>query len=128
MIVENIIFQYLSWQIFEMPKNILKAWKNFLLFSLNYFSVPLLLKTFFSHWRRYRWEYPKGFDFGIYFEVFFSNLISRSLGIVFRSVLIIVGLILEILILFAGFFIFLGWLILPILLIFGLYYGFRILL
>jgi len=125
---ENIFWQYLIWQFFEVPKGILKAWRNFLKFYLiNYFSIPLLIETFFAHWRRYRWFYPKGFDVGQYFEVFFSNFISRILGAVMRSFLIIIGISVEIFIIFIGFFILLGWFLLPVLLIFGLYYGFRIL-
>lgn len=128
MIFENIVFQYIFWQIFEVPKNIFKAWKNFFLFYLNYFSIPELVKTFFSHWRRYRWEYPKGFELGIYFEVFFSNLISRSLGVVLRTFLIIAGLIWEIFIIFSGLLVLIGWFLLPILLILVLWHGLRILL
>jgi hypothetical protein len=124
----NMLFQWLFWQFFEMLGNILKSWKNFLKFNLNYFSVPLLLKTFFSPWRRYRWSYGKGFDIKRYFEAFFSNLISRILGAILRSFLIFIGLLAEIFIIFAGTIIFLGWLALPILLIFGIYHGFRILL
>jgi len=125
---QNIFLQWVIWQFFEVPGNILKAWWNFLKFYLiNYFSIPLLFETFFAHWRRYRWFYPKGFDVGQYFEVFFSNLISRILGAVMRSFLIIIGILVEIFIIFIGFFIFLGWFLLPILLILGLYYGFRIL-
>ena len=125
---ENIFWQYLIWQFFEVPKGILKTWWNFLKFYLiNYFSIPLLIETFFAHWRRYRWFYPKGFDVGQYFEVFFSNFISRILGAVMRSFLIIIGISVEIFIIFIGFFILLGWFLLPVLLIFGLYYGFRIL-
>jgi len=122
------ILQWVIWQFFEVPGNILKAWWNFLKFYLiNYFSIPLLIETFFAHWRRYRWFYPQGFDVGQYFEVFFSNLISRILGAIMRSFLITIGIFVEIFIIFFGFFIFLGWFLLPILLILGLYYGFRIL-
>ena len=126
--MENIFLQWLSWHFFDVPRSILIAWKNFLRFNLNYFSIPLLLKTLFSPWRRYQFTYGKGFDIGRYFTVFFSNLIFRLLGAVMRGFLIIIGLLVEIFIIFAGFMVFLGWLILPILLIFGLYYGFRILL
>ena len=126
--MQNIVFQWLSWQFFDVPKEILKVWKNFLKFNLNYFSVPLLIKTFFSPWRKYRMSYGKGFDIGRYIEVFFSNLLFRTLGAIMRSFLIILGLLVEIFIIFCGIIIFLGWLILPILLIFGLYHGFRILL
>jgi len=126
--MENIFLQWLSWHFFDVPRSILIAWKNFLRFNLNYFSIPLLLKTLFSPWRRYQFTYGKGFDIGRYFTVFFSNLIFRLLGAVMRGFLIIIGLLVEIFIIFAGFIVFLGWLILPILLIFGLYHGFRILL
>ncbi len=125
---QNIFLQWVIWQFFEVPGNILKAWWNFLKFYLiNYFSIPLLIETFFAHWRRYRWFYPKGFDVGQYFEIFFSNLISRILGAVMRSFLIIIGILVEIFIVFIGFLILLGWFLLPILLILGLYYGVRIL-
>jgi hypothetical protein len=123
----NIFFQWLFWQFFEVSGNILKAWRSFLLFNLNYFSIPLLLKTFFSHWRKYRWSYGKGFDIKRYLEAFFSNLISRILGAIVRFFLIFIGLLAEIFVIFAGGIIFLSWLVLPALLIFGLYHGFRIL-
>lgn len=124
---QNIFFQYLSWQFFEMPGNLIKAWKNFLKFNLNYFSIPLLLKTLFSPWRRYKWSYPQGFDIGKYLEVFVSNLISRILGAIMRIFLIVSGLVFEIFLIFGGIVVFLGWLILPFLLILGFYYGFKIL-
>ena len=128
MITENIFFQWLAWQFFDVPRGILGAWKNFLKFGLNYFSIPFLLKTLFSPWRRYLWAYPKGFDLGKYFEALASNLISRILGMISRVFLIIIGLLFEIFLIFIGFFIFLGWFLLPIFLILGLYHGFRIIL
>jgi hypothetical protein len=127
-ISQNIFIQYLLWQFFEVPENILKAWRNFLLFNLNYFSIPLLLKTFFSPWRRYSWSYPKGLQIGKWLEVFFSNLISRVLGAIMRIILIFIGILVEIFFFLVGAIIFLGWLILPVLLIFGFFYGFKILL
>lgn len=124
---QNIFFQYLSWHFLEVPRDILGGWKNFLKFGLNYFSIPLLIKTLFSPWRRYQWAYPKGLQIGKWFEAFFSNLISRLLGAVMRIFLIFFGLLVEVFIIFSGAIIFFGWLVLPILLIFGLSHGFRIL-
>jgi len=123
---QNIFFQWIFWQFFEVPKNILKAWRNFLKFNLNYFSIPLLLKTFFSPWRRYKVSYGKGFDFGRYFEALFSNLIFRILGAILRSFLIFIGLLVEFFIIFAGIIVFFGWLVLPALLIAGLIFGIKI--
>ena len=125
---QNILIQYFLWHFLEQSKAILKAWKNFLLFNLNYFSIPLLIKTFFSPWRRYSWSYGKGFDLKRYFSVFISNLISRLLGAAIRFFLIAIGILAEISLILLGIIVFLGWLFLPFLLILGIYHGFRILL
>jgi hypothetical protein len=127
-IQRNILVSYLIWYFFDIPKEILKGWKNFLVFNLNYFSIPILIKTFFSHWRQYKWSYGRGFDFKRYAEAFFSNMISRTLGAMVRSVLIFIGILTEILILIFGSILFLGWLILPAILIFGLIFGLKMIL
>lgn len=124
--MSNIIFQYLQWHFIDQTKAILRAWKNFLLFNLNYWSIALLLKTLFSPWRKYRYSYGRGFDIKRFFETFSFNVISRAMGVIMRSILIFIGILTEIFIFFIGIIIFLGWLILPILLILGIYYGFRI--
>jgi len=120
---ENIIGLWFFWYFFEIPKEILKGWKNFLLFGLNYFSIPLLLKTLFSHWKRYYWVRGRGFSIGEYFNVLLSNLMSRFLGALVRICLIIVGLAFEAFIVIAGLVIFFGWIFLLILLILGLVFG-----
>jgi hypothetical protein len=120
---QNLLFQWLSWQFLEMPGNILRAWRAFLKFNLNYFSIPQLFKTFFSHWRQYKWSYGRGFDISRYLEALFSNLISRTLGAILRSFLILIGLFIEILIVFLGIIAFLLWIIFPLILIRGLILG-----
>ena len=125
---QNIVIQYLIWQLFDVPKGLIGAWKNFLLFNLNYFSIVLLFKTLFSPWRKYKWSYGRGFDIGRYLETFFSNLVSRTLGAIIRSFLIFIGLMAEIFIVFAGLIVFIGWLIMPAFLIAGLIFGFKIIL
>ena len=125
---ENIILQRISWHFYEVPREILVVWRNFLLFNLDYFSIPLLLRTFFSPWRRYRESYSRGFDIGRFLETFFANLIYCILGAIMRSFLIIIGLFSEALIFFAGLVAFFGWIILPVILIQGLIIGARIIL
>ena len=124
---QNIFFKWLTFQFFDAPKEILKAWRNFLIFNLNYFSIPVLLRTLFAYWRKYSWEYPKGFDLAKYLEVAVSNFISRILGAIMRIFLILIGSSVEIFILFLGGAVFLAWFILPVLIIFLLRHGFRIL-
>lgn len=55
-------------------------------------------------------------------------MISRILGAMIRVVFIFIGIFIEIFIIFGGAVVFLGWLILPFILIGGIYYGFKILL
>jgi len=124
---KNILILWINWHFVEASREILKAWKNFLLFNLNYFSIPSLLKTLFSHWRRYRWSYGRGFDIKRYLETAFSNLFSRGIGLVMRSFLIFIGLIVEIFVFLIGAVIFISWVLLPILLIVGLILGIKIL-
>lgn len=125
--MQNILFQWFFWHYFEMPEEIVRIWKNFLRFNLEYFSIKLLIKTLFYPWRRYEVSYGRGFDIKRFFESFFSNLIFRILGAIVRTILIFIGLLLQIFIIFIGVIIFILWLFLPLFLILGLYYGFKIL-
>ena len=124
---QNIVFQYLEWHFADTPRGILRAWKNCLRFNLNFWSVIILIKTFFSHWRRYRYDYGRGFDIKRYFEVWTFNMISRVLGAILRSFLIVLGVLTEILVISAGFTVFLFWILLPFIVILGFIYGIKLL-
>ena len=124
---QNILFQFLVWYFWDMPKEILLAWRNYLAFNLEFFSVGLLLKTWFAPWHQYKWDYGRGFDLGRFLEVFFSNMITRVLGAFMRSVLIIVGLVAEVFIFLIGLIIVAGWFVLPVLLFLGFGFGLRLL-
>jgi hypothetical protein len=122
--MQSLLFlQYLKWHYFDASRDILKAWGNFLWFNLNYFSVLLLLKTFFAPWRRITWEYGRGFDIGRYLFIFGSNLISRILGAIMRSFLIGVGIFTEVVLLFLGMALLIIWLVLPVLIAASFFYG-----
>jgi len=124
-LTKNIIIQYFVWYFLDQPLRILKGWKDLLLFNLNFFSIPILLKSFFSPWRKYQVSYGRGFDAARYFEAFVSNLIFRVLGMIMKSVLIISWFFIEIIILFVGAICFVFWLIIPFLLILGLFFSFK---
>lgn len=120
--------QWIKWHFFEAPKNIFNGAKNILFFNMEYFSIPLLFKTYFSYWHRFHWEYPRGFSFGKYAEVFFSNLISRILGAILRTFLIIAGILAEIIILFVCFSALILWIISPFLIVAGAIFGIKLIL
>jgi hypothetical protein len=127
LIERNILYQWIAWRFFEMPKKIIDAWKDIIKFYLHYFSIPLLFKTLFAPWRQNLWSYGKGFDLARYFEVLISNLASRTIGLILRIGLIIIGLFVILLVLWLGITTFFIWLILPCILIIGLGLGILIL-
>jgi len=116
---QNILSDWFFWHFYEMPKFLLKVYKNYILFALNYFSLPILLKSFFAPWRKYRWNYPKGFDIGEFFSTLISNAFSRVLGAIMRIVLIIVGAAFQVFVIFTGLIIFLLWIFIPFIVIAG---------
>ena len=111
----NIFIEWLIWHFYQMPAFIWQVWNNYFFFALNLFSLPLLLKTFFAPWRKYNWQYPKAFDIAEFFNTLVSNVFSRFLGALVRSVLIIIGIIFQIFVVIAGFAVFASWLLLPFL-------------
>jgi len=124
---KRVIFtQFLEWYLWDQPKAIFKAWMNILKFNLNYFSILLLLKTFFAPWRRYAWSYGRGFDFKRYLEAFTSNVILRGLGAILRFCLIIIGISLEILLFFGGLFFLICWFLFPVILVALLVLGIKV--
>jgi hypothetical protein len=124
---QNIFSQIIVWWISETPRKIISAWKNFLRFNFNYFSVGVLLRTLFSPWRRYEVYRGRGFNVGKYIEAFISNLIFRLLGAFLRSILILAGLVAEIFVALAGAATFLFWIFLPFIAVGSFFFGVRLL-
>lgn len=116
---KSIFSEWIFWHFSETPNFLIEVWKNYLLFALNYFSLPLLLKTFLAPWKKYNWVYPKGFDVVEILNTFVSNIFSRILGAVMRSVLIVCGIIFQAFVLVAGAVVFALWMLLPLLIILG---------
>ena len=118
---KNIIIEWFLWQFVETPKFLLHVFSNYLAFTQNFFSLPLLFKTLVSPWRRYNWQYPKNFDIYQISLTFTSNIFSRFLGFLLRIVLIITGALFYCLvsILFTAIIIF--WITMPFFIVGGLW-------
>ncbi len=119
----SVFLRLLVWHYRTASGQILKAWKNFLLFNGRYFSLGLLFRTLFSHWRRYRESYGRGFDPKRYAMVFLGNAVSRALGCFVRVIVILAGLFVEAVVFAVGLVLFLFWLAMPAVIIAGLYAG-----
>jgi len=122
---KNILFLFLTWHFTRAPGEIFKRLRSVFLFNWNYFSIPFLLRTFFAPWRRYKFSYGKGIDVGRFFEVLVFNTFSRFMGALIRLGVIIAGVLVQALILFLGVVIFLFWIILPAITVFGVIIAFQ---
>ena len=112
---ENMFFSWIKWHYTVQMREVYLKWKNVLLFTVNYFSVDLLLRTYFSPWRKYKWSYGKGFSFQRYFEVAISNLFSRVVGAIVRTFVIVVGMFSVLFVLLLGIPVILFWVLVPLL-------------
>ncbi len=124
--MHNILFQYIYWFFIIAPLNILKAWWNLFLFTVNYFSLPLLLKTFFSCWKKISSPYGK-FDIIKYLDTFTLNLMSRFIGMIIRFFVIIFGLSFSLIVFLGGLIFFILWITMPFWGIFIFIYGIKLL-
>lgn len=115
---------FLRWHYFEMPKKMLKVTGNFLRFGVSFYSVPLMMKTFFSPWRGYYKSYGRGFHFKKFFHALGANCISRTLGAIVRFFLLIFFVITEIFFAVTGIALLILWVFLPLLTAFVFYQGF----
>ena len=105
------------WYYGEAVSEVLRGWKNFIIFATQYFSIPLLLKTLLAPWRRDITRRPRGLDLKKFFEYLAFNAISRGTGFLIRFITIIVGIIFLVFTIFAGAVFFILWLFLPLILL-----------
>jgi ATP-dependent Clp protease ATP-binding subunit ClpA len=71
----------------------IQSWKNLVAYAFNAFSIPLLAKTLFLPWKM---DTAVGSHFTIFERIVFYFL-SRAIGFVARTILIIIGLVFTIL-------------------------------
>ncbi len=110
----SIFTMWFLWQFYEAPKFLVSVWKNYFFFAADFFSLPLLLRSILSPWRKYRWVYPKITDFTEFLNTLFSNVFSRIVGAFMRIILIIAGIIFQAIVIVAGFAVILAWYLVPL--------------
>lgn len=102
--------------------NIFNVWKNFMWFILHFFSIPLLLKTLFSPWKRMT-DTDRHRTIEEFFSGVIMNLMSRVFGAFVRLSIVTVGVIALTLGIFCLCLILLTWVFLPVLFTGSVVYG-----
>lgn len=117
------VFEYFIWHYSRAVRDLLNIVMNFIWFFYEFFSIPLLLKTYAAPFKRLNEEYSGGFNLQAWAEAFIINTLMRFVGILMRSVLLLLGISLIILTILVGVILCFVWICAPVLLCFLLIYG-----
>lgn len=85
------IFDYLVWHYSRAFRDVSSFWMNIAWFVTHFFSMPLLFRTLLSPWKRVRTEHTQ-YGLEDYAETILFNIMSRVVGALIRSVLLVFGL------------------------------------
>jgi len=89
------MLSYLHWQFIAGPQALARILWNVQRALVRYFSVGFLLRTLFAHWHRDFVRYDRS-SFGTMFISFAWNQISRGIGLVVRSAVLLAWLCIQI--------------------------------
>ena len=84
-----LLLDYFKWHYSTAISAWWRIYLNLLWFLAHFFSISVLLGTFFSPWRRLAEAYPRGFNPQASAETLIVNLLMRAIGLVFRSAVLL---------------------------------------
>lgn len=87
-----LLFDFTVWYYSKALIDVFAVWYNFMWFITHFFSIPLLLRTLFSPWKRMT-DDSKARTIEGFFEAVVMNIMSRVFGAIARLALIIIGVI-----------------------------------
>lgn len=82
---------YFVWHYSVALKALWHLWRNFLWFTIHFFSIPLLLRSLFAPWKRMTEPAGKGWDFEAIAGSIVIGFFSRLVGATLRLILIVLG-------------------------------------
>ncbi len=115
---------YIHWHYSKALAGISVITGNLVWFCWHFFSVGVLLQTFFSPWQRIHEEKKRGLDIEGWISTFLINLVMRCVGVFIRLIFIIIGFISMAFIAVGGVVVFLVWLVLPAAIVVGIIFSF----
>lgn len=122
----RLAIEYIRWHYYEGLLSIYFIIGNFVWFFYEFFSIPLLLKTLFSPFHRLDEGYAKGLKLEQWAQTFIVNSLMRIVGAFLRLFLILIGIIMIVLTVLFGAFFLIVWALAPLLLIFLVLYGVKL--
>ncbi len=109
-----IIPNYLSWHYSRGLSDYFKVWKNLTWFLWNFFSIQVLLKTFFLPFKRLQENYAGNLDVESFLNSIIITTLMRIVGMFARGFIIICGLVTLVFFIIGGLLGFVVWFFLPL--------------
>lgn len=121
MLFLSIVHHYLLWHYSRAFLEIFHVWLNFLWFVVHFFSIPQLMRSWLSPWKRMVEDRGEKWNLEDLAGYIIIGLISRIIGFILRTIIISIGLICLLFTILAGFSVYIFWLAAPfaIILLFG---------
>ena len=123
MIYVDLIISYFIWHYSLALVGLFSLSRRLFLFVVDFFSVPILISSLFSPWRRMSEKRKSGFNLGNIFSVLVVNTLMRLVGFVLRGIVLIFGVIVIIVSIIMSITAFVVWLLWPMLILGFLVYG-----
>jgi len=122
MLFLSIVNDYLLWHYTRAFKEIFHVWSNFLWFVIHFFSIPQLMRSWFSPWKRMIEDRGNTWNFEDLAGFIVIGFFSRLIGFILRTIIIVLGLVALSIVVVAGITTYLFWFVAPfsIILLLGL--------
>jgi len=121
--VITILHHYLVWHYSRAFLELFHVWKNLLWFVVHFFSMPQMVRSLFAPWKRMQEEREKNWNFEDFAGTLFVNLLSRVIGMILRTIVLVIGLATLLFTFFGGLACFVLWSAAPALVVFLLILG-----
>lgn len=123
MLFLSVLHHYLFWHYTRAFGEILHLAKNFYWFTYHFFSLRDLVLSLFAPWKRMTEERGNTFSFEDLASFIIIGFISRLIGFILRSVIILSGLTTLLFLTISIIICYVFWVLAPVLLVLSLYYG-----
>lgn len=118
---------YLLWHYSRAFLEIFHVWLNLMWFIVHFFSIPQLLGSWFAPWKRMVEDRGNKWSFEDLAGFVIIGFLSRVVGFIMRSIIIIIGLVCLITTVILGFGVYIFWLAAPLIIIGLLGFGITLL-
>lgn len=117
MLFLSIVHHYLRWHYSRAFFEIFHVWLNLLWFIIHFFSIPQLMRSWFSPWKRMTEERGEKWSFEDLASYFIIGFLSRLIGFFLRTIIIVLGLLCLFLTVITGFTVYAFWIFAPFIII-----------